>query len=287
MVLDFLPARIRNVIYREDLKDVYDVRLRTGYPVIVNRLGKGCYLTDNGLSESVCGAIRCDEAMIKSVVGALTEDSVYAFNEQLKNGFLVSKGGVRVGLAGECVFDCGKIVTIKNVSSLNVRIPHEIKNCSDTLYEKALKNGLCNLLIVSPPGRGKTTLLKDLVRKFNESDTSVLVIDERGEFVTCGGAHVDFVKNSDKLYAFNYAVRSLSPKIVITDELCGENDWQCVKNARDSGVTVIASCHARSLNDVKSKKEFKEGVFDCFAILSSGGLPGRIESLIKNERELL
>ncbi len=266
-----------------DVNKIFDIRLRKGYPVIVNYYGIKKFLNEKGLSDNSCGSIICSENAVAQIMGALTENSVYAFNEQIKKGFLSWRGGVRVGIGGECVFDCGKIVTIKNVSSLNVRIPHEITGCAQPVYDKLFSKEVFNTLIVSPPGFGKTTVLKDLIRLFDLAGYTVTVIDERGEFVSVRGNYVDTICFSDKLYAFEYGIRSMSPDIVVTDELCGAGDWVCAEKAAFCGVKIIASCHGKSLDDVRKKDNFKQGVFERYVVLKSVGIPSVVDKFFDEE----
>ena len=101
------------------------------------------------------------------------------------------------------------------------------------------------------------------------SDKSILIIDERGEFSEVAGANIDKIKYSDKLYAFNYGIRSLSPDIVITDELVSESDGECIKSAKNSGIKIIASCHAENIEDLKSKSFFCENMFYRYILLKN------------------
>ena len=178
------------------------------------------------------------------------------------------------------MFDKNGIVTIREISSLNVRIPHEIHGCSDGIYEKIFKSGIYNTLIVSPPSKGKTTILKDLIRKFDKNtEKQILVIDERGEFCTVKGRNVDIIKFCDKNYALQYALRSMSPDVVFTDELQSENDWACAKNAVFGGINVIASCHGKSVGDLTGKFFFDKRVFDKYVILDENKRAGTVKKI--------
>lgn len=287
MNLEFLPREIINAVEHADVNKIFDIRLRKGYPVIVNYYGVKKFLNEKGLSDNSCGSIICTESAVAKIMGALTENSVYAFNEQIKKGFLSWRGGVRVGIGGECVFDCGKIVTIKNVSSLNVRIPHEITGCAQPVYDKLFSKEVFNTLIISPPGFGKTTVLKDLIRLFDLAAYTVTVIDERGEFASARGNYVDTIGFSDKLYAFEYGIRSMSPDIVVTDELCGADDWSCAEKAAFCGVKIIASCHGKSLDDVRNKDNFKQGVFERYVVLKCVGMPSVVDKCYDGEYKIL
>ena len=134
--------------------------------------------------------------------------------------------------------------------------------------------------LVGANGAGKTTILKDLILKFNYYKCGqILVIDERNEFSLISGEYIDRIVYSNKKYAFNYALRSMSPEIVVTDELSCKNDWQFVKNAINSGVKLIASCHASTVNELKNKDSFINKIFDRYIVLKNINIPGVIDCI--------
>ncbi len=277
---DFLPERIATALKAGDYKYLSEIRLRIGFPVVANCGNQYAYLSAEGITLNKKNAITCGESDIREIMANVTERSLYAFNDRIKQGYLTDKSGCRIGIAGECVTDSGQPVTIKNVTSLNIRIPHDVEGCSAEIFEKIMKRGVKSTLILSPPAQGKTTILKDLARKINDAfNLSVLIIDERGEFGNINGENIDSVRYADKLFAFSYAVRSMSPNVVITDELSSEKDWDCAYSASNSGVKIIASCHARDLTELQKKPYFKKDVFERFVELSPIGRPGRVDRI--------
>lgn len=284
MDFSFLPEIIRNSLFKTDIEKIYEIRLREDFAVSVVFDNKRFYLSKNGLTLYENLGIKCQREFIKDTLDNLTEFSVYAFNDKIKKGFLTYKDGVRIGVAGECVYD-SELITIKNVTSLNIRIPHEILGCSDEVYKYILSdNEINNTLILSPPFCGKTTILKDLARKINKyHNKSILIIDERGEFSSVSGVNIDKIKNCTKEYAFSFGLRSLSPEIVITDELVGKSDWEFVLNAVNSGVKIIASCHAKNIDELKRKNYFLEGVFDRYLVLDKFDGMGKVIEVYDRE----
>ena len=278
--LSFLPLRIKNALDRTDTDILSELRFRTGYPIFGLYGGKKNYLSESGVTLNRENAIVCSQETVLETVENVTEKSLYAFNDKLKQGFITSKNGVRIGVAGDCVFDNGKIVTIKKISSLNIRIPHEIKNCSSKIFNKLFLKETFNTLIVSPPAKGKTTILKDLARKFNEyTDYAVLIIDERGEFGQISGENIDLIRFSDKNYALNYAIRSMSPHIVITDELQTQDDWKSAEQASAGGIKIIASCHGKDAEDLRKKEYFKKDIFERYVFLDAEKPAGTIREI--------
>lgn len=288
MDLTFLPCKLYNAIFNCDINSMLEIRLRCGFGIKVNLNGNFFYLAESGATLLKERAIICQEEDINAVINNVTEHSIYAFNDKIKNGYLTTKDGVRIGITGECVCDKENIITIKNFSSLNIRIPNERLGCADKLYNIVYSDKIYNTLIISPPLYGKTTLLKDLARKFNVLNSiSILVIDERGEFFNITGENIDRISNSNKSYAFTCGLRSMSPNLVITDELCEKTDWIFAKQATVSGVKVIASCHGTSLEDVLNSSFYIKNVFERFVVLETKGQAGVIGQVYNGDYKKL
>ncbi len=286
--MDFLPEKIILAIQKLDLNKLYNMRLRINQPIILNYGFEKSFLSPNGVAKNKVDSIICDSEDIFYIVDRVTKRSIYAFNERIKCGFINAEGGVRIGLSGECVFDKNGIVTIKNFDSLNIRIPHKIEGCAKNVFKLFESKFNKSILIVSPPFCGKTTILKDLAEQINsKSEKNILIIDERGEFDSIKGENIDCIKFSDKLFAFEYGIRVMSPDIVITDELCSASDWNCAKKVVDSGVNIIASCHSSSFEDLKSKDYFIPNIFDKYVILAKGKIAGIIDSVYDKNGEKL
>lgn len=270
MEFKFLPEKIRQALAYVDINFLYEIRFRIGFPVKIKYKTSTYYLSNNGTSLDYNNSIYCNEKDIEYIINFATEHSIYAFNDRIKEGYLTIENGIRIGICGECVYSNSHLQTIKNFTSLNVRISHEIFGCSDKIFDIIYNNGtIYNTLIVSVPFLGKTTLLKDISRKFNKiNQYSVLIIDERGEFENIKGENIDSIKYCNKNYAFNNAIRTMTPEIVITDELITENDWKCAKNAISSGIKIVASCHSGDIVQLSNKEYFIKNIFARYVILS-------------------
>ncbi len=210
---------------------------------------------------------------IERILCVATDNSVYALSERINNGYINYAGGIRIGVAGEAVMDKERIQSLKHISSLVVRAPFEAKGCSEFLpLEKLFGH---NLLIISPPYGGKTTLLRDIARRLADNGKNIVVIDERFELSAKGaldlGECSDIIGGMPKSLAYCAAVRSLNPAYIVTDELMGGEDIASVADIKRSGVGVIATIHAQSVAALKKSKESKAvlEVFDMFVTLSA------------------
>ncbi len=279
-MFNYLPERIKNSIEKLDFLRLNEIRLYDDGQVLLKYANKLQPLTENNRLTGKNMPVCLEKGELGGIIEKLTFRSLYAFNDKIVHGFLTGENGERIGLAGEFVFDGKEIKTIKNYSSINIRLHHNVIGCSNGLYEKILKSKLANVMIFSKPGMGKTTLIRDLIRNLSEKrENTVLVVDERDEIVSNNKFFgVDVLKNCSKKYAFENGVRSLSPDVIITDELYGDEDYSAVLRAINAGVKVIATSHA---NDIKL---FSPYVFDYYVELDAE-IIGKIKKIFNGKGE--
>lgn len=257
MGLSFLPDDVNRALAHINFNSVTEIRLRRGKPVIVAFGERYCYLGEFGITEHRDKALVCGE--VAPVVNAATGGSIYSYAEQIRGGYITCGQGIRIGLAGEYVTSGDSVNTITDFTSLNIRIPHDVIGCSEYICKSILGESLQNVLIFSKPGLGKTTKLRDIARFLSKKRLNVLVFDERNEIsATDGygngfdlGDNVDVIRAGNKLKAFESAIRSMRPDVIITDELYGESDFKAVKYASDCGLCVIASSHVTDRETLK------------------------------------
>ena len=253
-------------------------------PVTVNIDEKYVYLGEFGPTGNAQAAIVATREEIEETVYRAGKYSVYSVEEQIRRGFLTAENGERIGLAGEYVYERGQVLAIRNFSSLCIRIPHEIVGCANEIYKRCFLEGVKNTLIMSPPGIGKTTILRDLCRRLSEeTEKNILVCDERGELSALPiGKTADVLRFADKTTAFEAGIRALKPDIMITDEL-SFSDQKAVERAVLSGVKLIASAHFSSIEALAPP--FSD-LFEYYVLLDEKKI-GRIKGIYgENLKEL-
>ena len=276
-----------------NIDKVNEIRMRLNKRLIIYVAGKPYYVAYDGITNIKDKAIIVSREMLYNVIKRATERSLYAVNNQLKQGFITVLGGIRVGICGEVVIEDGRVQTIKNFSSINIRIAKEVKNCSLPILEYLLTGGFCSTLIISSPGCGKTTLIRDILYQMSVRSYTynVLLADERYEIANCFngkptldvGDFTDIVSGVEKGYAFDCGIRSMNPDILVTDELSTQKDIESVEHVASCGVKILASVHAKDIEELKSKKEFKclleSKVFKRFIVLGVSRGLGSIEGV--------
>ncbi len=253
-MLEFLPERIRASLRFLNLNCLYEIRMRADKPLTVNFEGKFRYLGENGIVGGKRNALLPTRKEVEETLFAASDYSVYSVENQIRQGFVTGKAGERIGIAGSYVYEHGQPLSVRAVTSLCIRIPHAVEGCAEEIYSRCFAEKLDSLLILSPPGWGKTTLLRDLARLIgNRTGCNVLVSDERGE-LSAGdlGEFSDVIRFADKLTAFTAGIRAMRPDVIVTDELLPE-DYAAVKRAIESGIHVLASAHLKKYEDVPEK----------------------------------
>lgn len=300
MLDNILPSRIANALNKIPYKSLCELRMRISNPIVVNIMGENFYLSENSLVKDRNIALKVGDGVLQGIVQKLSNYSLYSINDQIINGYVTYDGGIRVGICGEVVDVDDRVKTIKNISSLNFRFPHIVKNCSLDVYPYIENGGdIKNTLIISPPGAGKTTMLRDIIYQLSERTfNNILVVDERQELssVFTGNdvvkiSNVDVYKNCSKGFAFNNGIRSMKPDIIVTDEINIERDMVDIENALTSGVKVVASVHASTIDDLKHKSGFKsvlnKNLFERFVVLSNSNRVGTIEGIYNENLRLI
>ena len=283
-IRSLLPTSVANALSRLDkttLDRISEIRLRKNGVTTLTIDGKNQILTLCGITREIRNGIICSSSDIEDFIYRFCKGSIYSHENTLSDFFIVNEG-IRVGLSGEAVYKNGMISGIGEVQSLCIRLPRHIDGCSENLMNHIKQNGFDNgsgILIISAPGVGKTTLLRDLTHKLSSDRDMgflrVCVIDERREIYMdkiFSGCCVDFLSGIDKIKGLEIACRVLSPQIIICDEISGPDEAERITRQKNSGVTFIASFHAESPEDALAKdyikRMFEERVFSHIFCLS-------------------
>ena len=270
-IIRYFPINISSLLYKaisqnEKLKEqIQEIRIRVGRPIILKLQNLDI------LIEYIV-----NQTEILQILEKICENSIYAYKNQICNGYITIKGGHRIGITGSAVVENEKIINIKYITSLNFRIARQVLNCSNKIIEQVIdeKNkDIYNTLIVSPPGRGKTTILRDLIRnlsngidEINFKGRTCGVVDERGEIAAMYkgvpqndiGIRTDIIENISKAKGIKILIRTMAPEIIACDEIGSKEDVEAIQEAIISGVKGIFTMHGRTLDDVKSNNQINK-----------------------------
>ncbi len=286
-LVEYMSEPVRRILGMLDFGDVQEIRLRRNKPLSIHFFdgymfaGKNGVLTrDGGRAYIVSGndIERCMELLCRG--------SVYSYQDEICAGYITVGGGHRVGICGKAVMKDGMLTFIKDVSGLNFRYAREIVGVADGVMKHIDAGGMVkNTLIVSAPSQGKTTMLRDIARALSCRGHKILIADERSEIAAvsdgiCGydvGMLTDVLDACPKAMAILMAVRSMSPEVIISDEIGSEADFAALYDAARCGVSVVASIHASSASRLFENEKYRHrlGMFDVFVTLSQR----RVESV--------
>jgi len=269
-VLIYFPVRIKYY-----LKEIFDqneyiisnleeIRIRAGKEIVLKM----------GQDNKILNYIVSQQELLE-LFESICENSIYSYKNQICEGYITIKGGHRVGITGNVVAEENKVININYISSLNFRIARQKNNCSKNIITHIINeemNTIYNTLIVSPPGGGKTTVLKDIVRQLSDGikeisfkGKTVGVVDERGEIAAMYkgipqndiGVRTDVISNINKSKGMHMLIRSMSPEIIVCDEIGSQQDILAINYAICCGIKGIFTAHAGSFEELMLNPELE------------------------------
>ena len=275
-----------------DYERLYEIRLRVGRPLFLTYDGGECFLRKPGQEQYL--VTRED---LKETLEYVSGYSLYAYEDEIRQGFLSVQGGHRVGVTGKVILDGNRIRGMKYISCINVRLAHEVQGCADPVMPYIrTEDWVANTLIISPPRCGKTTLLRDVIRQLSNGTDKIPgltigVVDERCELAGSYqgvpqndlGMRTDVLDGCPKTEGMQMLLRSMSPDVVAVDELGCEEDYRAVESVIHCGCKLIATAHGYSLEDIMEQPLFYRlmgaHVFERYIILGRRNQAGFVEAV--------
>lgn len=266
-LLALFPTELRKAILsavEDKSMKTEEIRCRIGQPVSV--LGKG------GLHLLSTAAVTPQQ--LDYLFERATSASFHAYEREIRNGFVFTSSGYRIGLCGACYYDGPSLAGIRDFTSVSIRIPHDVHGCANGVFPELVKAGFQSTIIFSPPGYGKTTLLRDLIRKLSTSGFRVAVADERGEISGINrrqigfdlGPNTDVMTGGRKAETAIMLLRAMNPQILAFDEITDRADIDAIKQAAGCGAALLATAHALDRKTLQTRAIYRRllnyGVFE-------------------------
>lgn len=301
-LLKIFSLKLRLVLGRLQINfdDLQEIRLRINSPLIINYRNREYFVSDNAsLVSNPAQGVLITKNEIKETMEYISNYSLYAFEEEIRQGFITISGGHRIGITGKTIMQGNHIKGMKHISYINIRLAHQVKGCADIVMPYLVNEktrGIYHTLIISPPKCGKTTLLRDIIRQISDGNPyiegmNVGVVDERSEIGACYmgvpqnelGIRTDILDCCPKAKGMMMLIRSMSPQVIAVDEIGSREDLEAINHVISCGCKLIATVHGSSIEDVKNKpilgELLKNKVFERYIILSNIKKIGHIEEI--------
>ena len=334
-VVRIFPQKLRELLFnaRTQMYAAEELRLRANRPLLMEakgherrlrvdcgeweRVDVSAFVLSNSSGDASYYQVSSQD--IRDALEYMSRYSLYAFDEELRQGFITIPGGHRVGIAGHAVAEKSLVRTLRNISFLNIRVAREVKGCASRLLPWLYQEGeIGSTLVISPPRCGKTTLLRDLIRQVSDGwamekgkkahgsvfssfipGVTVGVVDERSELGACYqgvpqhdlGMRTDVLDACPKAEGIMMLIRSMAPRVVAVDEIGSREDMEALRYGINCGCRILATVHGNSLEDVLHKPLLRElaesGVFARYVLLAPQGPPGKVSAVLDGEGKVI
>lgn len=286
-------------------EEAEEIRLRLERPLAVYGRRGTLFFDSRGAVCKSEAAYHPNRRDLEQALQCVSSSSLYAFEEELRQGYLTLPGGHRIGLCGRAVLERGRVSTLKNITSLNYRLAREVPGAAHpyvTYFLHRLEKRVCQTLIVSPPRGGKTTFLRDLARclsdglpELGQTGFQVALVDERSEIAGSFrglpqlqvGRCTDVLDGCPKAEGMMMLLRSMAPQVIVTDEVGREEDGRAIEEVLHAGVSIVTTAHGNNLEELARRpglaRLLKMQVFERMVLLSRSNGVGTVE-LIQDPR---
>lgn len=283
-----------------DIDKLQEIRLRMNAPLLIYYGNREYFITEDAkLTGDPSLGIMINKNEIRETMEYISNYSLYAFEDEIRQGFITINGGHRIGISGKTIIQDDSIKGMKHISFINIRLAHQVKGCADPVLPYLINEvagGIYHTLIISPPRCGKTTLLRDIIRQLSDGNRylagmSVGVVDERSEIGACYmgvpqnelGIRTDILDCCPKAKGMMMLIRSMSPQIIAVDEIGSGEDLEAIDHVIGCGCKLIATVHGSSIEDIKGKPVLGEllmkKLFERYVILSNIKQIGHLEEI--------
>ena len=297
-ILHILPIRIRCMVEKLglDYAKLWEIRLRVNSPFILRYEDAEIYVSGQGQRvDNMKQAYIVTARDVNDTLECVCNHSLYAYEDEIRQGFVTVCGGHRVGVAGKIILDGTRIKCIRHISFLNISVAHEIKGCCEPVLPYIYADGrLLSTLIVSAPCHGKTTLLRDMIRVVSDRGTTVGVVDERSEIAACYkgipqndvGMRTDVLDCCPKAAGMMMLVRTMAPELIAVDEIGGPSDVDAIFGVVNCGCRLLATAHGYSIDDVRERAGIRRlvenRIFDRYVVLG-GERAGQVSDIFDGQ----
>ncbi len=309
-LLKILSLKLRTIIGKLTINydNLQEIRLRINAPLMIVYDNQETFITENSKLTSVPrDAVQISRNEIRETMEYISNYSLYAFEEEIRQGFITISGGHRIGIAGKTIIEEDSVKSIKHISFINIRLAHQVKGCADTVLPYLINKearGIYHTLIISPPRCGKTTLLRDIIRQLSDGSSylpgiNIGVVDERSEIGACYmgtpqndlGIRTDILDCCPKAKGMMMLIRSMSPQVIAVDEIGSKEELDAIDYVIGCGCKLIATVHGSSIEDIRNKPVLgslvDKKLFERYVILSNKKSIGHLEEIYDAQQNIL